>query len=290
MTALDLLIALGIMITWGLNFAVTKIGLEAFPPMLLSALRFGLVALALGAFVRLPRDQWRGVFAVGLVLGFLHFAFMFTGLARVDAAVAAIAVQLQVPFAAALAACFLGDRIGWRRALGMLVAFGGVAIVAGAPQGASEPWYLAMIILAACFWAVSNVLIKGLGQIDPLALNTWVAIIATPLHLISSLVLESGHWASLTQADWRGWFAVLYQSVAVFGLGYWAWYKLVARYPVSLTMPFTLLVRVFGVLSGVFFLGEPFTLSLAVGGLVTLLGVAIIVLRRPRSAGIAGRS
>ena len=43
-----------------------------------------------------------------------------------------------------------------------------------------------------------------------------------------------------------------------------------------------LLVPVFGVLSGVLMLGETLTLSTVIGGLLTVAGVGIIVLRRPR--------
>jgi O-acetylserine/cysteine efflux transporter len=47
-------------------------------------------------------------------------------------------------------------------------------------------------------------------------------------------------------------------------------------------MPFTLLVPVFGVLSGVVFFDDRLTLPMLIGGLGTILGVAIIVVRRPR--------
>jgi O-acetylserine/cysteine efflux transporter len=54
------------------------------------------------------------------------------------------------------------------------------------------------------------------------------------------------------------------------------------RFPVNQVMPFTLLVPVFGVLSGVLVLGDRLTGLMMVGGLLTLLGVTIVVLRRPR--------
>jgi O-acetylserine/cysteine efflux transporter len=47
-------------------------------------------------------------------------------------------------------------------------------------------------------------------------------------------------------------------------------------------MPFMLLVPLFGVASGIVFLGEPVTLALVGGAAITILGVGIIVLRRPK--------
>ena len=56
------------------------------------------------------------------------------------------------------------------------------------------------------------------------------------------------------------------------------------RYDINQVIPFTLLVPIFGVAGGVLFLGEVLTLSLMVGGCLTVAGVAIIVLRRPKVA------
>ena len=36
----DLLIALVVIVAWGINFVVIKVGLDGLPPMLLGALRF----------------------------------------------------------------------------------------------------------------------------------------------------------------------------------------------------------------------------------------------------------
>lgn len=277
-------LAVGVMAIWGLNFAVAKIGLEQLPPIFMIALRFALVALLLGPFAKPPTGRWRPVFLISVTLGLLHFSIMFTGLAGIDAATAAIAIQLQVPFAALLAAVVFKDMLGWRRALGMAVAFGGVALIAGEPRLEGSYVSLGLVILAACIWSVANIQVKLLRDIDGMTLNAWLAIFATPQLLLASLLLEDGHLAALAAADWRAYASVVYQSVLVFGLGYGAWYWLLGQYRVNQTMPFMLLVPVFGVLSGVALLGERLTGPLVSGGLLTILGVGIIVLRRPKVA------
>ncbi len=277
-----LLLFVMIAVIWGLNFAVAKIGLAQLPPILFMTLRWALVALLLAPFVKPPRGRWREVILISFTLGFLHFALMFTGLREIDAAAAAIAIQLQVPFAAVLAAIFLRDKLGWRRALGMATAFAGVAIIAGEPRIEGHYLALAMVIAAACIWSVANIQIKMMGDMDGLVLNAWIGVFATPQLLIASLLLEEGHMAALAAADWRAYMSVVYQSVFVVGIAYVAWYWLLNRYAVNQVMPFMLLVPVFGVLSGVIFLGEPLTLALVGGGLLTVLGVGIIMLRRPK--------
>jgi len=283
MTPRDIAIATFVMLVWGVNFAVAKTGLAEFPPIFMMALRFTLVAALLIPFVRRPAAPMRRVLALSFTLGCLHFALFFSGLKGIDASVAAIVIQLQVPFAVLLSALLLGDRPGWRRLLGIALAFAGVFVIfAGGPAPASYV-PLALMLCAAFVWSIANLQIKALGSVSGVALNGWLALFAAPQLLAASLLLERGQWNALASADWRGYGAVVFMAVFATILGYGLWYRLIHKYPMSLAMPFTLLAPVVGVLSGVVLLGEPMTLRLAAGSLITLCGVAIIVLRRPRT-------
>ncbi|MDX1709645.1 MAG: EamA family transporter [Rhodovibrionaceae bacterium] len=283
---LHVLMLVGVMFVWGMNFAVAKIALLHLPPILLVALRFALVALVLLPFVKRPHGEWRGILLVSVFLGLLHFSLMFNGIRHVDASTAAIAIQLQVPFSALLAALVFKDKLGWRRAAGMAIAFAGVALIAGEPRLQGNYLSLAMVISAACIWAVAAIFIKRLENVDGFMLNAWMAVFATPQLFAASFLLESGQIEAMVQADWLvvG-FALFYQAVIIVIIGYGTWYWMLQRYDVNQTMPFTLLVPLFGVLSGVLFLGEQLTLTFVIGGMITIVGVGIIILRRPRFAG-----
>lgn len=284
LSSLHMALILGVMLLWGVNFAVAKIGLQQLPPMLFMTLRFALVALLLLPFAKLPRGQWRAVFAIAVTLGLLHFSFMFNGLKTVDAATASIAIQLQVPFASLLAAIFFKDKLGWRRALGMAIAFVGVAVIAGEPRLQGQYLALGFVITASFIWSIANVQIKMLKEVDGVSLNAWVAAFATPMLVAASLAMEDGQWQALREANLWAYFAVVYQAVVVVVIGYGYWYWLMRRHQMNQIMPATLLVPPFGVLSGVVLLGEHLTLSLVVGGLMTVVGVGIIILRRPKIA------
>lgn len=280
---LHMLLILGIMLLWGINFAVAKVGLQQLPPIFLVASRFLLVALLLLPFAKRPEGQWGAIIAIAFTLGLLHFSFMFNGLKTIDAATAAIAIQLQVPFASLLAAVFFKDKLGWRRALGMAISFVGVAVVAGEPRLGGQYLALGLIITASFIWSIANVQIKRLNPIDGVSLNAWVAVFATPLLFAASLILEDGQAEAVRQADFWAYFAVVYQAVVVVVIGYGSWYWLMRRYQINQIMPATLLVPPIGVLSGVVFLGEDLTLNLIAGGLMTVVGVAIIIIRRPKT-------
>ena len=205
MGPLHVAIFVAIMAIWGLNFVVAKIGIEQLPPLLMIALRWALVAVMLTPFVKPPRGHWRAVMLVSFTLGFVHFGLMFTGLRDVDASTAAIAIQLQLPFAAMLSAVIFNDPLGWRRALGMAISFAGVALIAGEPRLDGHYLALAMVIAAACIWSVANIQIKLMGDIDGLTLIAWIGVLATPQIALGSYLLEDGQAAALAAADWRAW-------------------------------------------------------------------------------------
>ena len=64
----DLLIALVVIIAWGVNFVVIKVGLDGLPPMLLGALRFALVAFPAILLVKRPKLPWRWLIAYGATI------------------------------------------------------------------------------------------------------------------------------------------------------------------------------------------------------------------------------
>lgn len=278
----DLLLLIGVTALWGGNFAVVKWGLEELPPLAFVCGRFAMISLALAPFLRWPRGKWVPLILLSFSLGVLHFGIMFSAMDHIDAATAAIAIQLQVPFAALLAWIFFRDRFGWRRSLGTFVAFIGVVIIAGEPRFEGGLLPLAMVILAACIWSFTNIQVKWLGEMSVFQITGWMAILALPQIFALAWIVEGNPVDAYLEASWIGWGAALFQAIGVTVLGYGIWYGMMRRHSVNQIMPLTLLVPVFGVASGVLFLGEHLTLPTTIGGLATIAGVAIIVIRRPR--------
>ena len=277
-------LAVLVMVIWGYNFVVAKTGLTELPPIFMMGLRFAFSAMLLVPFVAMPRGRMKEIAALSVVLGAVHFSMMFTGLKTIDASTAAIAIQLQVPFSALLATVLLSDPPGWRRLAGMAVAFGGVVLIAGEPRFAGDLWALGLVIGAAFVWAVGNIQVKKMGRIDEMALLAWMSVMAAPQLFLLSWMLEDGQFAAAQAATWRGWGAVAYQAVVVVAISYGIWYRLLTRHSVNAVVPYTLLVPLFGVASAVLWLDETLTTRVVFGGAITILGVAIILLRRPHLA------
>lgn len=272
-----------VQLIWGVNFVAAKIGLAHFESLFFLALRFSLVALLLLPFVGLPRRKLKQLIPLSMTMGAMHFGLIFLGMRYLDAATSSIAVQLQVPFAAILAAFFFGETLGWRRILGMIVAFAGVVLIAGEPRFADgNLWPLVAVIGAALVWATGNVQVKALGEeFDAVQLNGYIAILAAPQLLALSLLIEGNQFPYVFDIAWAGWAALLFQSIIVAIFSYIIWYNLMRRYPVNQVMPFTLLLPMIGVISGHLILNEVVTWQMVLGGIATMAGVAIVVIRRP---------
>lgn len=282
MKALDWAAAFTVIGLWGFNFVVAKVGVGELPPLLLLSLRFALVAVLLAPFLRALGDAWRPMLVLSVVLGGCHFGLLFIGLSGVDAGPAAIAIQLTVPFSAALAWAIYGETMGFLQMLGMLVAFTGVYILAGEPASTPSLTHLLMVVAAAFAWAVANILIKKLHRIPPMVMNAWFALLTAPQLLAVSLLVERGQAEAIAAAGWRGWGAVVYTALAASIVAYGLWYWLLAKHDVNRIVPLMLLAPVLAVFLAGVLLGEPITPRILLGGAVTITGVAMIQFLRPR--------
>ena len=123
-----------------------------------------------------------------------------------------------------------------------------------------------------------------MGDAPPLGVLGWSSLFAAPQLFLLSLIFEDNHWGDFRDAGLYGWGAVAYMTVCVGLIGYGIWYSFLRLYAVNQVMPFTLVVPVFGVMGGVWILGEQVTWQMLLGSVLTVAGVAVIVLRRPATA------
>ncbi|MEU3649731.1 EamA family transporter [Lentzea sp. NPDC034063] len=283
MSPRHLLLAVLVAAIWGFNFVVLKVGLDEFPPILFSALRFLAAAVPAIFFVGRPSVPWRWIIAVGLVLGVAKFSFLFIGLkAGMPSGLSSLVLQSQVIFTTVFAAIVLRERPKPVQITGIALAVAGIGVIAW-DYGLSSPLLgFALIIAAAACWGVSNVLMRYARPADTLRFMVWVSAVAVlPLFALSALTEDM---SALGRLDWSGAGAVGYVAWISTLLGFGIWGFLLRQYESSVVAPFSLLVPVFGMLSAWAFLGEDLSwLQAAAGGLV-LAGLAIPLLLGRRAA------
>ena len=264
-------------LTWGMGLVFAKAAIAHFPPILLMSLRFSVTALALVWFVRIPRTQLKMLGLIALISSAIQYSMTYTGLKGLDASAAALIVQLEVPFLTLLGALALKEKTGWRKWIGIGLAFLGVWWISGAPEIAAA-WGSALLVIGgAATWAVGQVMIRQLKDISGLTVTAWIAVLAAPQLLVMSLIFETGHVAAIANAGWVVWAAVLYLGLIMTALGYGIWYSLIRRNPVSQVAPFLLLLPLFSVLGAVVFLGERLDYQVIIGGAIVLAGVGLIL-------------
>ena len=259
---------------------MAKVGMYQFPPLLIMSMRFSLAALVLVWFTRPPWPFMGRIFLIALISATIQYGFTFYGLKGLDASTAVIVVQLEAPFLALLAAVFLKERFGWKRAIGMALAFGGVAIIAGEPRLEGNLVYVGLVATGAMTWAVGQVMVSQLREVKGPMLLAWVSMFAAPQMFVASLAIEENQWQAITQATWIDWGIVLYLGLIMTAMAYSIWYHLLSTCALSSLAPFLLLTPVTTVIFGVFILDEVFTLSMSIGAILVMIGVAATTIER----------
>ena len=191
MSPKDLLLALVVIVVWGMNFVVIKVGLEEMPPLLLGALRFLLAAFPAILFIKRPQIPLRWLLAYGLTISFGQFAFLFSAMSLgMPAGLASLVLQSQAFFTLFFAALFLGERLRRSNLFGLLVAASGLVLIGLQGGQAMTLAGFALTIAAASMWALGNVVTRKLGKVNLVGLVVWGSLIPPLPFLALSLWLE----------------------------------------------------------------------------------------------------
>ena len=278
----ELLLALFVPLSWALGFTVAKAGLAEFPPLLLMSMRFFIAALVLVWFVPIPRNCMKDLFWIALVGSTIQYGLTFTGLSMIDASLAIIVVHLEVPFGVLLAVVVFRERPGLMRIFGMAVSFLGILLISGLPSVQGQWFAMLLTGSGAMIWAVGQVMYKRISaNLDGLTGIAWIGVIAAPQMLLGSFLFEDGQLDALANATWIGWGSVAYLGLVMTVAGYGVWFTVLRRNQISHVMPVLLLLPVFTILFAVIILGERPSSGVLLGGIIVLVGVAMIVFARP---------
>ena len=271
--------ALMVPLVWGMGFVFAKGAINHFPPILLMAFRFALTAMVLVWFVPVPYGNLKNIFNVAIVAAAIQYSLTFTGLAGLEAGLASLVVQLEVPFLVLLGALVLKENPGLQKWVGIIISFLGVGLMTQ-QDSINGSLGSVCLVVAGCFvWACGQVMIRMLKDIGGLQVTAWVAVFATPQLFIMSAIFESGQMTAIQNANDMVWLTVIYLGLVMTCLGYYLWNTLIRRHDVGTVAPFLLLLPLFSLIGGMLFLGEEPTADKLLGGVVILLGVAIITIR-----------
>jgi drug/metabolite transporter (DMT)-like permease len=252
---------------WGGSFFFNSVAGRALPPFTLVSLRVGLGALILLSLLRLTKQAlpghwrvWRVLFGMGLINNVIPFSLIVWGQQQVPSGLAAV-LNATTPFWTALVVHFLtrDEKLTATKLVGIAIGVLGVAVLIGpsvfldfGSHGLGE----FAILLATLSYGFSGALGRHLPRLGvaPMTAATGQMIAATTMMLPLALVFDRP-W-TLPMPGWPVWGAILGLAALSTALGYWIFFRLLARAGATNTSLVTLLVPVSAILLGTLVLGE----------------------------------
>jgi drug/metabolite transporter (DMT)-like permease len=268
---------------WGWSFLFIKVILEDVPPTFLA---WGRIALGLAVLMvamrgrgePLPeRRYWGHLVVMGLAMSALPFLLIGWGEEHISSALASVLNACTPLFAAGFAAALLGERLRPPQLLGVAVGFLGVAVVAGVGGGdlaGSSLLGSAAVVLASAGYgfgfAYANRFTTGLSVLQlsfgQLLAATFLLAPAAAADVFAGRV-DLGPQAAL---------CLFLLGALGTGYAYLLNYRTLQESGATVASLVTYLVPLVAVAAGVLVLGEPFSLRLVLGGLIVILGVALV--------------
>ncbi|MEO6607978.1 MAG: EamA family transporter [Aestuariivirga sp.] len=278
MKPLHILLAVVIAAVWGFNFVIIKVGVAEVPPFLLTGLRFLICAVPMVFFMARPKVSWVYVVGFGLMLSIGQFVFLFLAVyLGMSASLASLLLQSQVFFTMFFAVFALKELPRVLQIVGAALAFGGIGLIAVERWSGPDAWPLVLCLIAAAGWGASNIIAKWAEPENAVSFVAWSSLAAPIPLFVMSWIFESHD--KIVNVFFHptliGTIAIFYLAYLSTLFGYSAWNYLLKRYPAGTVAPFTLLVPLFGIGSGIMVLGESFDRFEIGGGLLVIAGLVV---------------
>lgn len=278
----DRVLAAVVAVLWGINFLATDFGLRQFPPLLMVALRFAVLAVPTLLFVPRPRVRWRWLIGYGLGFGTMQYAFLYLAMRDgMPAGLASVVLQASAPFTVLLGALFLGERLSRGQLGGIALAVVGLGLIVWSRAQLAVALPVLLTLAGGLGWAIGNVCNRQARPDDAVRFTLWMSIVP-PLPMLALSLLVEGPDADLhaltTLATPTGWLALAgltYIVVPATIVGAGIWTTLMRRYPAGVVAPFSLLVPVVGIAAAWLVLGERPTPTELLGAAAVIVGVLL---------------
>lgn len=285
--------ALGIVyVVWGSTYLAIAYVVETLPPLLAASMRFAAAAALLAVFLLVRRGRSAFV-ATGRQLltaagiGVLLLAGGNGGVTLAEdrglpSGLAALLVAA-LPLFVVILRVAARDRPTPLALLGVGLGFAGVAVLllpGNRPEGVSI--VAALLVLAGTMsWAVGSFVATKVA-LPPDQLLTTVTEMAGGAVALLLVGLIRGERLDVSAVEAQSWWGLAY--LVVFGsvVAFTAFTWLLGNAPVSQVATYAYVNPVVAVLLGAAFVGEQITVTTAIGGLVTLLAVAVVVTEEGR--------
>jgi drug/metabolite transporter (DMT)-like permease len=286
--------AAALCVLWGANAVAIKYVLTGIGPFTSAALRFGLSALLLGAWIRLsgqklsPPAGQMGPLLVNSLLFSLQLSLVYVAFTFTNASRGTLLLNLQPFFLLFLAHFFLrGDRITPLKLAGLVFGFAGaVCVFLDRPTfGTDFRAGDVMILASTLLWALSAAYTKHLIQrVSAIHIVYYQLLFSIPVFVLAAPLWDAPMVSRVSPGIVA---ALLFQVVFTTCLAFVAWNHLMKKHGAVALHTFVFLIPVSGVwLSGIL-LGEPISLMILLALALIAGGILVVQLGRGREQSAA---
>lgn len=270
-----------ILLIWAGNVIAIKLAVTELPPLIAVTLRFIIAGAIFLPFIKWPpRKALWTIFQIAILMNVIHIGLLFIGLKMLDASSVAVLLQTQVIFATILGLVFFNEKIRWKTWTGIGISIIGIVVMLGAPNLASNPMGVGIMLVSCVALAFSYVKMKHLQAVHPATYICLISLLAAPFAFIASLFFEGSQWLHLEDANWSKLVPVFAYQCVLVSLCHVGWQKLMHLGDVGKITAYSLLSPFIVAGLSVFFLGEHIAMPMIIGGIITMIGVGIITMRR----------
>jgi drug/metabolite transporter (DMT)-like permease len=282
------LAVLAFCLLWSSAFAVAKLAIVDCPPLLLLTGRFRLagvlmlgLAAVTGISLKMSRRDLILFAALGVANQAAYLGFGYVGLETVSAGLSALVISANPVLTAVLAAIFLDERMTWRKAGGLLLGLGGVALVVHGriAGGADQLDGIAYTLIALVSLVIGTILFKKFAPSGGLWTGNGVQ------SLSAGVVLLPFAFATESIADvvptWRLLAAVAFLVLLVSVFAYLLWFHLLQVSGATAASSYHFLMPPHGMLFGWLLLGEHVSPMDMIGIVPVALGIWLVTRPAP---------
>lgn len=282
-TAQGHIFAIMTVFVWGMTFVCSKTLLEYLSPsaILLSRTVLGFLALCLirPRGLKLKERKHELLFIVAALTGaFGYFLAENTALIYADASFVSVAVSTAPLFTAALGfVIFKKKGFGLHFVLGFVIAISGIALIClREGPGHVTAFGVFLCLLGALLWAVYSNVIKKLSDLgyETIAITKRTFSWALPVMIVVQLATEGlPPLEAYTHPIVVG--NLLFLGLLASACCFMMWGFCVKHLGTAKTSAYIYVQAPITVVAAVILLGEPFTLPIAVGIVLTIVGLAL---------------
>jgi drug/metabolite transporter (DMT)-like permease len=279
-------------LVWGSTYLAIRVTDRTMPPLLMSSVRFLVAGTALYAFAIRGRArptwrEWRAAAIVGAALLLVGNGGVAWAETRLDSGLAALIVALVPLWVAVLDRLVFGRRLRPAAMLGLVVGFGGVALLVRPGGGVAVAAALTLIGTTGA-WAAGSLYARGAPLPQSPLLSASMQMLSASVFLsIAGLIFgEAGqvHRDAFAAKPMIAWiYLVLVGSLVAFSA--YAW--LLKNVRISVVSTYAFVNPVVAVALGAGFLGESITTTTLLAGASIVAAVVLIVTGRERAPRVA---